>query len=140
MGRAAFDQINIVARDMAATLAFYQCAGVEMPDAGADGRAAHHVRVETAAAGLEFDSHALAKAYIQGFAAERTRVVIGLKLETREDVDETWQRLVTSGAQSLQAPCDAFWGARYAIVEDPDGNAVGLMSPMDPGRRSAPAL
>ena len=28
------------------------------------------------------------------------------------------------------------WGARYAVVEDPDGNAVGIMSPSDPDRRS----
>jgi predicted enzyme related to lactoylglutathione lyase len=27
-----------------------------------------------------------------------------------------------------QPPYDAFWGSRYAIVEDPDGNPVGLMS------------
>jgi uncharacterized glyoxalase superfamily protein PhnB len=31
-----------------------------------------------------------------------------------------------------------FWGARYAIVEDPDGNHVGVMSPSDPDRRRAP--
>ena len=36
---------------------------------------------------------------------------------------------------SQQEPYDAFWGARYAIVEDPDGNAVGLMSPIDPDRQ-----
>ena len=38
--------------------------------------------------------------------------------------------------RSQQPPFDAFWGARYAIVEDPDGNSVGLMSPVDPTRRS----
>jgi uncharacterized glyoxalase superfamily protein PhnB len=38
----------------------------------------------------------------------------------------------------LQPPWDAFWGARYAIVEDPDGIAVGLMSPISPDRRSPP--
>jgi uncharacterized glyoxalase superfamily protein PhnB len=38
----------------------------------------------------------------------------------------------------LQAPFDAFWGARYAIVEDPDGIAVGLMSPISANRRSPP--
>lgn len=27
-------------------------------------------------------------------------------------------------------------GARYAIVEDPDGNYVGVMSPSDPARRA----
>ena len=37
-----------------------------------------------------------------------------------------------------QAPYDAFWGGRFAIVEDPDGNPVGLMSPNDPAMRTAP--
>jgi uncharacterized glyoxalase superfamily protein PhnB len=37
-----------------------------------------------------------------------------------------------------QPPYDTFWGARYAIVEDPHGNHVGLMSPSDPARKSAP--
>jgi hypothetical protein len=39
---------------------------------------------------------------------------------------------------SAQPPFDAFWGARYAIVEDPDGNHIGLMSPSDPALRTAP--
>jgi hypothetical protein len=34
----------------------------------------------------------------------------------------------------LQPP----WGARYAIVEDPNGIAVGLMSPRDPVRNYWP--
>jgi predicted enzyme related to lactoylglutathione lyase len=28
--------------------------------------------------------------------------------------------------------------ARYAVIEDPDGNAVGIMSPANPDRRSQP--
>jgi hypothetical protein len=35
-----------------------------------------------------------------------------------------------------KAPEDAFWGSRYAIVEDPDGNAIGLMSPADLARQT----
>jgi hypothetical protein len=34
------------------------------------------------------------------------------------------------GYEGQQPPFDAFWGARYAIVCDPDGNAVGIMSPV----------
>ena len=33
---------------------------------------------------------------------------------------------------------DSFWGARYAIVEDPDGIAVGLMSPISAKHRAPP--
>ena len=43
-------------------------------------------------------------------------------------------RLIAAGHTALQPPYDAFWGARYAIVEDPDGNAVGLMGPIDRAR------
>jgi uncharacterized glyoxalase superfamily protein PhnB len=37
-----------------------------------------------------------------------------------------------------KAPEDAFWGARYAIVEDPDGNSVGIMSAIDESKRRPP--
>jgi hypothetical protein len=43
-----------------------------------------------------------------------------------------------AGYRAQQAPYDAFWGARYAIVEDPDGNAIGLMGPADADSRYWP--
>jgi hypothetical protein len=33
-----------------------------------------------------------------------------------------------------------FFGARYAVVRDPAGNGVGLMSPIDQHRRFTPGL
>jgi uncharacterized glyoxalase superfamily protein PhnB len=53
-------------------------------------------------------------------------------------VDQLVEALAVDGAAVQQRPYDAFWGARYAIVSDPDGNAVGIMSPVDPSRRSEP--
>jgi uncharacterized glyoxalase superfamily protein PhnB len=38
----------------------------------------------------------------------------------------------------MQRPYDAFWGGRFAVVADPDGNEVGLMSPIDERRRHWP--
>ena len=64
-------------------------------------------------------------------------MLIGFRLPSREAVDETYADLISHEHQGLQAPYDVFWGARFAIVEDPDGNPVGLMSPSD-GPRSAP--
>jgi uncharacterized glyoxalase superfamily protein PhnB len=46
-----------------------------------------------------------------------------------------WLRPGYRGQQPLY---DAFWGARYAVIEDPGGNAVWIMSPIDPDRRSQP--
>jgi len=64
--------------------------------------------------------------------------VLGFSVATRDDVDRIYAEVTGAGYTGQQAPYDAFWGARYAIVADPDGNAVGIMSPSDPDRRSAP--
>ena len=138
---ARFNQVNLVVRNMHETLGFYRRLGLDIPEGGIweSGGHGHHATAETGGeVDLEFDSVKLAHAYNQGFAAERGRVVIGVGLESREAVDAMWDALLAEGAQGLQPPFDAFWGARYAIVEDPDGNPVGLMSPVDPARRSAP--
>lgn len=38
------------------------------------------------------------------------------------DADAVYERALGAGATSLMAPCDAFWGDRYAIVRDPYGH------------------
>jgi uncharacterized glyoxalase superfamily protein PhnB len=140
MAAARFSQINLVVRDMTASLAFYRRLGLDIPAATlweTKGQA-HHAKAETeGAVDLQFDSRRLAHAYNAGFAAERGRVVIGVELVSRAAVDALWTLLLEESVQGLQPPYDAFWGARYAIVEDPDGNPVGLSSPVDPARRSA---
>ena len=138
MAGVRFSQVNLVVHKMDETLAFYRRLGLAIPAPWEAGGHGHHAKAETEGVDLEFDSHKLARAYNEGFAAERGRVVIGLELESRAAVDAMWQHLLNEGAQGLQPPFDAFWGARYAIVEDPDGNPVGLASPIDPAMRSAP--
>ena len=65
-------------------------------------------------------------------------MLLGFSLPSREAVDALFEDLVSHEHQALQPPYDAFWGARLAIVEDPDGNPVSLTSPVDPARRAAP--
>jgi hypothetical protein len=42
-------------------------------------------------------------------------------------IDET---LVGHGYDGHKLPWDAFWGMRYAVVHDPDGDGVDLFSPL----------
>jgi uncharacterized glyoxalase superfamily protein PhnB len=65
-------------------------------------------------------------------------VVIGFKVDGRDEVDRLVAELSADGVPVQQAPYDAFWGARYAVVSDPDGNGVGIMSEVDPAQRAAP--
>jgi hypothetical protein len=63
-----------------------------------------------------------------------------LGVASREAVDKKYAELTAAGHNGCQPPYDAFWGVRYAIVSDPDGNDVGLMSPMDEKRRTWPPI
>jgi uncharacterized glyoxalase superfamily protein PhnB len=90
---------------------------------------------------VDFDTAAFARFWSKGWAGREDlvgRVVLGFGLATREAVDAKYGELTNAGYSGLAAPYDAFWGARYAIVDDPNGIAVGLMSPIDPGRRVWP--
>ena len=138
------NQIDLVARDMEATLAFYRALGVEIPEQAIWRTASgvHHVDVPMPGGTIvHFDSPALARVYDRGWrepSGPGTRIVLSFRLPTREDVDRTYARLTALGHPSAQPPYDAFWGSRFAIVEDPDGTHVGIMGPPDPSRRSAP--
>jgi catechol 2,3-dioxygenase-like lactoylglutathione lyase family enzyme len=137
------DQVNIIAGDLRRSLDFYRRLGASFPrplenPAGE----LFHASGETAdGAQLELDSPSFAPAWNAGWARRTDlagRVVLGFRLATRAMVDERFDELTAAGHRALQPPFDAFWGARYAIVEDPDGLAVGLMSPIDPARRTQP--
>ncbi|PZR79415.1 MAG: hypothetical protein DLM65_10775, partial [Candidatus Aeolococcus gillhamiae] len=87
---------------------------------------------------LDFDSVEFARHWDKGWIAGMG--VLGFKVGSRERVDEIFADLTGAGYRGQQGPYDAFWGTRYAVVEDPDGNAVGITSPVDPERRSDPGF
>jgi catechol 2,3-dioxygenase-like lactoylglutathione lyase family enzyme len=141
--RPRFDQINIVSSDMEASLAFYRRLGVNLPEANVwrTGSGAHHASVRDGEADLDLDSTRFAAAWNKGWQGRSDlggRVVVGFGVASREAVDRLYAELTAAGHKGLQPPWDAFWGARYAVVEDPDGIAVGLMSPISDGHRAPP--
>ncbi len=137
----ALEQINIVVRDMHKSLAFYRLLGVSIEEPRGAEWARHHVN-GTASNGVrvEFDSLAFAKQWNPGIDEARlgSAVIPIFHVSSREEVDRVHARVTAAGHRSHKAPEDAFWGARYAIVEDPDGNSVGIMSAIDESKRRPP--
>ena len=131
--------LNVLVRDMAASVEFYRRLGVVAPDVG-DGSGVHRQLRMPNGFSLELDTADSARVWHAGWRADpaSVRVVIGFALPTREAVDQRYAELTAAGYVGRQPPFDAFWGARYAIVADPDGNDVGLMSPIDESRRTWP--
>jgi uncharacterized glyoxalase superfamily protein PhnB len=140
MAGARFHQVGLIVRDMHKSLAFYRRIGIEIPEGEVwrTASGAHHAMTAPGQMDVQFESVKLAHAYNAGFGAERRHVMIYIELESREAVDALWHELIAESVQGLQPPYDAFWGARLAIVEDPDGNPVSLTSPVDAARRSPP--
>jgi uncharacterized glyoxalase superfamily protein PhnB len=137
----SFGQINIVVREMPRSVAFYRLLGLSIETAGRPEWAAHHASGETAnGVRIELDSVAFAKQWNPGLDETKlgSAAIAFLYVSSREEVDRVHARVTAAGHRSQQAPEDAFWGARYAIVEDPDGTAVGIMSPIDESKRRPP--
>ena len=139
MARPVLDQINIVSANLRETIAFYRLLGVEVPEPPLS-KSGEPFHVNCGAGGetdLDLDSDTFARVWNAGWRDKADlggRVVIGFGVESRAAVDEFYEKLTQAGHKGLQPPWDAFWGSRYAIVEDPNGIAVGLMSPRDPAK------
>ena len=136
-------QLNLVSADPTASVAFYRRLGVDVADAAIwrTESGTHHVNARSGEFNFELDSTAFAQVWNEGWRNRsdlKGRVVLGFRAVSREAVDEVYADLTAAGYVGLQPPYDAFWGARYAVVEDPDGIAVGLMSPMSADFRSLP--
>ena len=134
------DGFNLVVSDMAASVAFYELLGLEVDDTMPEFMDHHR----TVRVGDEFDFD-LDSAHFAGMwnpgwpgGAGGTTGVLGFLVDTRDEVDETVARMAAAGHPVQMAPMDAFWGSRYAVIEDPDGNAVGIKSVPDPDARTRP--
>jgi catechol 2,3-dioxygenase-like lactoylglutathione lyase family enzyme len=118
--------VGIAVRDMAASLRFYRLLGLEIPsEADTEGH------VEVALGGglrLAWDTVEILEGVYDGWEPNPVghRVELAFNCGSQEEVDATYNRVVDAGYRGHKAPWDAFWGQRYAIVEDPDGNLLSL--------------
>ena len=123
------DLVGIIVQDMAASLAFYRRLGFDIPpEADSEGH------VEAMAAGLRIAWDTVE--VVESFDPDWTRPVGGHKVgiaflcDSAAEVDEVHAGLIADGYQSYKQPWDAFWGQRYAVIRDPDGNPVDLFAPL----------
>ncbi len=134
-------QVNLVVQDVARSIAFYRLLGLSMEPA-ADPSWAHHHATAIMANGmrLELDSVAFARRWNPAGSGEigPSLGVIFFSVDSPDEVNRLFTRITSAGHAVQQPPTDAFWGARYAILTDPDGHAIGLTSPIDSARRRPP--
>ena len=121
------DLLGIVVQEMPASLKFYRLLGLDIPPEADSER---HVEVtlpggfrlawDTLEVMLSFNNHwQQPVGHRMGFA---------FKCDNATEVNDLYQKVVAAGYGSHKPPWDAFWGQRYAVVIDPDGNLIDLFA------------
>lgn len=125
------DVVGVIVSDLGRAMQFYARLGIEFP---ADPDSMGHGHVEAPLpGGLRFTLDA--ESSIRSFDPDWSppsgghRVAVAFRCASPEEVDSLYRELTDAGACGYKEPWDAFWGQRYAQVEDPDGNVVDLFAP-----------
>ena len=132
--RCPLVQINLVTKDMASAVEFYQLLGWAF-EVTPDG--VHAAAAVSPDLLVELDT------------AEFASVWNPAPWLNLAELCSWWRRMTgplwmpcstSSSTQDIVGcrPYDTFWGARFAVVADPDGHQVGLMSPQDEEARYWP--
>ena len=138
--RARFGGIDVVTKDFMQSVEFYRAMGVDIPEdkIWSDDNGPQHLDLKLVddgkfGVGLDIDSESLTLGYSPAWAesaAKGAAIMVSFRVDSREDVDALHDHMVSLGHASHLAPWDAFWGARFAIIVDPNGNHVSIMGPM----------
>jgi catechol 2,3-dioxygenase-like lactoylglutathione lyase family enzyme len=116
--------LGIVVTDMARSIRFYRLLGLEVPETPGEGH------VDTFLPnGVRFMLDT--EDTVRSFRPEWSRATgnqLGLALECASpaEVDQLYARVTAAGFHGEKEPWDAFWGQRYAQLQDPDGVPVDL--------------
>lgn len=134
VGRMAprFDLIGLAVADMGRSLAFYRRLGLDIP-ASADTES--HVEV-TLPGGLRmaWDTFDVIRSFHPGWTPPPTDggasgPSFAFACDSPAEVDAVYAEMTAAGYHGELKPFDAFWGQRYAVLHDPDGNGVDLFAP-----------
>jgi uncharacterized glyoxalase superfamily protein PhnB len=122
------DMVGISVASIPRAIAFYRLLGLEFADT-AEGEA--YVEVKTNGYRISLNAQSLEKEMIPDWVEPRgQRLGLAFLCDSPKQVDETYAKIVAAGHKSVKEPWDAFWGQRYALVEDPDGAHVSIFCPL----------
>lgn len=121
--------VELVVADLAASLTFYRLLGLDIAPGEEE---LPHVEVDLGGIRLAFDTEATIRSFDPGWAPPSGghRIALAFACASPAEVDSAFAEITAAGYAGHLAPWDAFWGMRYAVVHDPDGNPVDLFAPL----------
>jgi len=128
---AHLHSVGLVSADLGAALEFYRLLGLDIPDTGdGDVAVAPAQGPRGSVLVVTWATRKAISAMDAGRASDPAlRIQIEIGFDRAASVDEAYARAAAAGA-GVVPPLDAPWGTRFAVVNDPDGNRVGLTAPL----------
>ena len=124
------DFFGIVVSDMARSVAFYRRLGLEFPEGAEKDQ---HVEAPLPG-GIRYalDTEEVMRSFDPDWKRPSDGHATGgaFRCESPEEVDWVYRELLEAGAKPYKEPFDAFWGQRYAQLQDPDGTVIDLYAPL----------
>jgi len=114
---------------MARSIRFYRLVGLDVPETPDEG----HVDAFLPN-GVRFmlDSEEVIRSFMPEWSRENgNQLSFALECASPAEVDGIYARATGEGFHGEKEPWDAFWGQRYAQLQDPDGVSVDLYAPLE---------
>jgi catechol 2,3-dioxygenase-like lactoylglutathione lyase family enzyme len=120
----ALNAIGIVVSDTARSIHFYRLLGLDVPETPDE----DHIDTFLPN-GVRFmlDTEETVRSFRPEWKRETgNQLGLAFECESPAEVDEVYARVTAAGFHREKEPWDAFWGQRYAQLQDPDGVPVDL--------------
>lgn len=120
------DMVGIVVKDMKKSLDFYRVLGFDIPE---EMDYENHVEIEQGSFRIAFDTQLMVKEiYGEWTEPKGHRIELAFLCDDKDSVNCLYNKIIENGFAGHREPWDAFWGQRYAIVKDADGNLISLFA------------
>jgi predicted lactoylglutathione lyase len=117
--------VGVTTSDLSKTVQFYKLLGFQFPEFKADEQHLESITSEGSAR-LMIDSKDVFKDIFGEDPKPGNHSSFAIQYDTTQEVNEVADKVKKAGFQVAKEPWDAFWGQRYAVVEDPDGFKIDL--------------
>jgi uncharacterized glyoxalase superfamily protein PhnB len=119
------DAVEVTTSDMKRTASFYTLLGFEFPVFKDD---EDHLEPKTSvgSARLMIDTKKMMTEMLGVPPKPGNHGSFAIQYDSPGEIDSVAKKVKEGGFKVLKEPWDAFWGQRYAVVQDPDGYQIDL--------------
>jgi catechol 2,3-dioxygenase-like lactoylglutathione lyase family enzyme len=121
------DAVGVSSSNLKQTAAFYELLGFKFGEIK-DGEDHIEPIIERGGMRLMIDSKELMTQLIHAEPQPGNHSAFAILYDSPAEVNAVAQQVKLAGHTVVAEPWDAFWGQRYAIVQDPDGYRVDLFA------------